>query len=723
MSSKIEVVQEIPLTHPDLGRRIDALPPHKRREALRAANHIYNKRAAVWRTPAADELEAKGWEPWLTTLAPHVFHSQFEDFDRKFWDWYWLLLTTKQEGKRLVDLDIELAYLNTLARGLGKSSALEWAFIALGARLGKVLGVYISSTSGLAEGHLNNIRDELESSLIEEYYPGLANPDVGKFGNRYGWTAALLATASGLTIFAAGLQEEIRGLKRRNLRPALVGLDEFDSKNDSPDIVAKKESIIGGSIFGTQTVETIIVMSQNIIHSRSVADRTQKRTNELLSYRRESGLVRAFSNDLEIEMVGTRWFATKGTPLYARLDMAAFQKFLDTSGPIETYAEYQHRFDLDLEGKVFKNYNDLIHVITEEDFARVYDTKRVPATWWKFLAHDKARTKTEFHANVACTVSMSSQNSPLPGISFMYDCLSFPAATEPEDCAVEMLKCMTPTITIQGVTYTWDDLVKTLISRNQIARFTKTRRDEIAAQREGLAQVIPEHVHPLLVALNYQKFRMSHEADDWRTVYRDAFGLPFSAANPGHNGGTAMINLIAKVDPNVPDPFGRRAHDEQGHDIGPLMGMSRFYIIVKKDKLPYPNDAKPDLLHGTDLARYQFTEQRYLDTKVTKDGEKEGEPEKRNDDYFNCLQMLYFDHSVQARELTAGEMQDATLPVPMQAAVIAAETNPEKKASNVMAREIALKRQAAAEVTSQLAGGGRSRNRLSAYRKLQRKGV
>jgi hypothetical protein len=729
MSAKIDPAGT-PLTQAELARRIDALPPHDRRIALQAASALYLKRKQSIRSPKTIELENRGWEPWLKTLSPRTFSHPFVPEIRKFWDWYWPLLLAKRDGKSLIDIDSKLAYTLFLGRGMTKSATLEWATIAMGAIVGECLVLYVSSTATLASNHLANITKHIEGANIGEYYPEMAQPRIGKHKNRYGWNKEMLATDSGLTVFAVGLREEIRGVRVGDLRPGLIIPDDFDAIDDSPDVVATKESILGGSIFGTQVTDTIILVGQNLIHRNSIARRIHLGRSELLTYRHSTGVVPAFTDDFEIgtDELG-RYTIIKGTPRWEGFNMQTAQKFLDTQGPIIAQAEYQHRFDLDLEGKVFKSYVDKIHVITEQDFCRGMGLEwtpsfRMPATYNKYVFNDKARTKSEYHANVAGTLAVSNQNSRLPGITFLYDMLSFPEASEPEDCAVAILKCITPEINIMGVTYKWEDLVKSLISRNEIAKFTKTRRDEIKAQREGLARIIPEYVHPLLVAYNYQKFRMSHEADDWRTVYRDAFGLPFMPANPGKTGGLAMLNLMGKVDYNVEDPFGRREYDEHGNNIEPLMGMSRFYLIVKKEKLPYPSDAKPDLLHGSDLARYQFTEHRYLEAKLTPSGEQEGDPEKRNDDWTNGLQFFLYDHSLQARELTPGEMQDATLPAPLQAAVIEAEIDPEKRASHTMAREIALRRAAQSQITKQLAGGGGAKkNKLSAYKRLQRRGV
>ena len=716
------------LTTSEILARVAKLPPEERKRAERALLIQYQPSAIVNRTPEAEELEAQGWEVWLQELAPHVFRGTHADFHRKFWNWFWPLLIAKRDGKRLVSLthvvdgrliQMALAYLLTLGRGMGKSTSVEWANIALGAILGQVLSLYISSVAKLAKGHLNNIREEIEDSSITKYYPGLSNPEVGKFNNRYGWNQDLLATASGLTIFAIGLEEEVRGVKRRHLRPSLICLDEFDSKTDSPDVVKKKEAIIGGSIFGTQVEDTIILMAQNLIHGQSVATRTYKRRNELLSKREESGLIKAFTDDFEIEPDGTGWKVAKGTPIWPYLDLHAVQKWLDTSGPIETYAEYQHEFSRDREGRVLKNYRDkdaegFTHVITEEEFASVYGTRRPPASWNKWMGNDKARTKTEWHANVAATLTMSSQNTPLPGITFLYDCLTFEADAQPDDCAIEMLKCITPWVRVDGIDYQWEDLLRVIVAREGIERFTGSTYEQIRAQREGLAKIIPKYVAPIIASQHYQKFRMSHEADDWRKVYREVFGLPFVASNPTEGQGVAQLNFDMRVDETVRDPF--RPWQ---------MGMSRFYIIVKKEKLAYPNDNKPDLLFGTDLARYQFTEHRYLPPKINALGEEERGQEKRNDDFCNLCQFFYADHSIQARELTREEMFEAQLAPPLQQAAIDAETDPEKKRQQHYAREVAIKRQLMAKITENL-GGGRTRgsagSRLADYRSLERLG-
>jgi hypothetical protein len=692
-----------------------------------------------WRTPEADELENLGWEPWLKTLAPHVFTAEFEDFDRKFWDWAWFLLRAKQAGHRLVSLGRPLAYLETLARSLGKSTKVEWLNIMMGALLGQTLGLYISSTGKLAAGHLSNIREEIEGSHIEKLYPGLAKPKFGKFNNRYGWNQDLLATESGFTLFAVGLEGEVRGVKRMQLRPSLLALDEFDSKDDSPDVVKKKEGIIGGSIFGTQVADTMIVMVQNLIHANSVASRTSKRRNELLADREESGLIRAFTDDLEIEPDGVKWRVTRGRPVSSRIDMVTFHKFLNSVGPVEIWAEYMHIFDRNREGKVMHNWNDGIEVITEEEFCRAYGLRwqpgfRMPYDWYKYFCHDKARTKTEYHANVAATLAVSSQNTKLPGITFMYDCLSFDENTEPDDCAIAFLRCISPKVVVGQAEQDWSEMCRSLISRENIGQYATSVTGRIQAERAVLARIVPQYVRPLIAAYNYRRFTMSAEATDWADVYEHAFGFPFERPAITQDAGQALINLAMKIDENTPDPFGRigywsddkqtfiRDPDNHSGKAQLLMGMSRFYMIVKAEYLRYPNDAKPHLLHGSDLARYQFNEQRYLQPKMNALGEEERGAEKKNDDYRQALQQLYADNSVRGRELNESERREAHLPPAIQAAAVAS-ANPDERQSLVHAQQIEMLRQQEASRLARTLGGKRSGNPLSAFKKLNSRGI
>ncbi len=706
--------------------------------------YALKKHKQVTKPPKSEkalELESKGWEVWLKTLSPNTFKHKFVPQIGDFWDWYWPLLHAQYEGKRLIEISSELAYSLFLGRGMTKSVTCEWAVLAAGAVVGPAVVPYVSSTGAGATRHLQSIILHAEKALMAEYYPGLAQPRVGKFSNRFGWSREMLAAQCGLTAFAIGLEGDIRGIRVEDLRPSLIIGDDFDNLNDSPEIVKKKEAILGGSIFGTQTPDTIIIIAQNLIHRFSIARRIHLGRNQLLRDRRSTGIVKAFSDDFETkQMPDGKFRIVAGKPNWEGFDMLAAQKLVGTMGPILAKAEFQHEFDGEEGDYVMKNYVDAIHVITEEEFCQGYGIQwtpsfRMPFDWYKFLFHDKARTKTEFHANVAGTLTMSSENTRLPGLTFLFDMLSFEKNTEPDDCAIAFLNCIAPGVTVENIPYKWNDLRRILIGRDDLSGFVGGATERMKAERAGLARVFPPHVKALIKAYNYKAFRMSHEADDWADVYQFAFGIPFERPAITESGGQALIDLVMKIDKNVADPFRRVGYwsdDKKQFIRDPLrtnpksellMGMSRWYMVVKNDKLPYPNDDLPELLHGSDLARYQFTEQRNLEPKENALGEEERGPEKRNDDYRNGMQMFYMDNVIRGRALSEEEKTEVLMPKEIQTASIEAETNADAKAQLVHSQELYLRQKEMAKLNKTLEGPGHSRkNSLKGYRKMQQRG-
>jgi hypothetical protein len=164
------------------------------------------------------------WPVWLPAIAPKTFTSPFEWFHAKLLDWYWALLSLRAASEEIPE-NLPLAGLLALGRGLGKSTILEAIALAEGAHIPRSFGVYISSTQDKAKEHLASIRDLIESSEIAHYYPGLANPRLGKFGDQRGWRAEAVYNDSGFGIVAASLEQGIRGLRDSEIRPTFILLD------------------------------------------------------------------------------------------------------------------------------------------------------------------------------------------------------------------------------------------------------------------------------------------------------------------------------------------------------------------------------------------------------------------------------------------------------------------------------------------------------------------
>lgn len=600
------------------------------------------------------------WRRWLVEMGPQTFTGEFADFHAEFWDWYWPLLRAQQIGVRPADSSDVLTYLMTWGRGMAKSSTAEWAVIAAGALVSEAVVLYVSSTSSLAIQHLNSIRDRIESAQIAKHYPNLAEPRVGKHGNRFGWRSEMLATDSGLTVFAVGLEQEVRGLRVGDLRPSLIVFDDVDSKNDSPDMVKKKETIIAGSILPAGTAHTINLFAQNLIHENSVATRIYQRHSDILSHRRESGLIKSFTADFEIEREGSRFIVKRGQPTWKYFDMRACQKFLDDSGPVEAYAEYQHEFERGKEGLILKHYQDDLHVITRSEFAALFGTRDIPAHWNKYVFHDWAQTKSQFHANVAGKVAVSAQNSQLPGCFFLYDLMSFAAGTTADDVALRLLESLSPTVTIESQSRHWADVINDELKRSNLELYLQSTTQLIEARRNVLAGVLPQAVRPVLHAQTYMGWRMSHEqARGVLPVYRDVYGLPFEPCNPRRDGGIELLNFHMKVDETRVHPFRPKQ-----------TGYTRLFIVVDDDKLEYPASARPEALQDSDLARYQFSHWRWLEPRLTSKGVVERGPAKMNDDFGNGLMFLFHDNLMRAVPLTREERIESRIPEHLQQAEV-----------------------------------------------------
>lgn len=136
--------------------------------------------------------------------------------------------------------DIPRAALLCLGRGLGKSAILEGVSLAEGAHFGESFGLYISSTKDKCGEHLQNVRALIEGSETARYYPGLTKPRIGKYGNQRGWRGDAIYTEGGFTLVAASLEQGVRGLRDRELRPTFILLDDIDERDDSLQVKDEK---------------------------------------------------------------------------------------------------------------------------------------------------------------------------------------------------------------------------------------------------------------------------------------------------------------------------------------------------------------------------------------------------------------------------------------------------------------------------------------------------
>jgi hypothetical protein len=503
----------------------------------------------------ASSSEGK-WSDWLPRMGPETFTGEFAFHHVDFWEWYWKMLWARKRRQPIVADD--LVYAAVWPRGGGKSSAVEWACIAEGALINKGYVLYLSGTQALAEGHLQAIKNRLESSEISKWYPGLANPKVGKFGQRFGWRQNMLITEGGWGIAALGADVGIRGGKLIDVRPTMIVVDDLDDIQDSFQLVQRKIEVLTRSVLPTGTGDTIVLFAQNLIHRHSVLNQMITGKVKILARRRMSAPVKALEG-LEIEFRNGRDRIIAGSPTWSGLSLASCQKFLDDSGKDAFLAEYQHDFTASLEGLVLPEFDESIHLITWSDFERVYGMRGIPGHWKKDVGMDWGSSGYEAHPTAVSFFTTSAEDSAMPGIHFLW----------------------------KGLTFGMSVLVDTVGEAIQ-----EVIGGERGSERERA----------------YRRFRMSHEARSERDTLRIKFGIPFIAASSGKRDGIAQMRHYLQIDPNEYHPF------KPG-----VKGKSFFYWIVEDDQLEVAKDDAGLSRWREEIIDWRWIPQEIHDTGITRE--------------------------------------------------------------------------------------------------------
>jgi hypothetical protein len=623
------------------------------------------------KTPQARALEARGYEPWAMKLGRRTFKKPFSPFHHRFWRWYWPARLKLLRGEQLTA--DELTALLIWGRGLGKSSHVEWACIAEGALAEGLtdepgLVGYVCADSDLAKGHLESIRGRLESSEVAYYYPGLANPRVSR-GVQTAWRQDRLVTASGWGILPLGLKEGVRGSRLDDMRFSMFVFDDVDNRRFSADVIRKNLDIIAHEILPAGTSQTLKLFPQNLVRDDGALAQILNRETDVLSRRtvigNDSGEPQPSFEQVELEPDEERPGAYRiksAVPVWEGLDLNAAEVYLADSGRAAFLAEYQHDLTGDRSEFVLPHFRDEVHVITRSQFEKVFGTRTVPFYWGKRWFNDWAKTKTAKHANVAGCLSVSAQNTSLPGVAILSDCLSFEANTEADDVALRILKTISPAGAPVGARLKpWDEVLRDAHTRQNLEGYPVSVTRMIEAARDGRSLIIPPLVEKILRAQKLDCFRGSHEQNNNALkVYREVYGLPFVATNPGADGGVELLNHMMRVDRSRPHPF---KPDERGKDGLYKLGFSRFFLLVDDDKAaPPPANANPRALHDGALARYQLKRWRILPVKDAATGETERGPEKRNDDFGNGLMFCVYDGLPPAVSLGYEERLQAASP-------------------------------------------------------------
>jgi hypothetical protein len=648
----------------------------------------------VYSPPSAAELISLGWQATYADLFGWSFVASLGPHHREAIKWHW--------DSRLAFLTgghpEHLAYFPIWSRGHMKSTVAE-RMVVVDAFLSAFFDqpgfcLYVCRNKPKTHEHVSNVEKLLSSAPVRRHFPALSEVKRNEETNqRRQWTGTFLHTMANYVVKGGSLDSAQAGSRIEETRPTFIVPDDIDGREDSEVISKSRFRQLTTEILPMRQGNTLTFFAQNLISRYSTMYRIWKQHARVLTNRKPTDPVPAVLNlKTETRTVGgiVKDVYLSGEPTWKVWDARRIQDEIDSYGLPAFLRECQHEVEQSKEGLVLYNWDDKAHAISESEFEAKFGTRRPPQRWWKYVANDWARTKTQLHANVALTVTVSGQFEKMPGCHFLFDVMSFEARTEPENVALRIIKSICP---VPGRGMTWDAMQSDAFRRANLDAYVSDANRLLVERRAALSRVIPTYVTPILRAQNYVKFRGSHEqSNDALRVYKECFGLPFVGTNPGADGGMDFVNSLMRVDYSQPHAF------RPGE-----MGYTRFYLIVPDDreagplyvtpegvevyppkKMPFA--LSPESLHDTDLARHQFASYRYPDPKLTEAGEVEGKPIKADDDIPNGMMMLYHDHAVQPAPLNHGERVIEALPEKVQPAAIEAEADPHERAKLMTAQ-------------------------------------
>lgn len=485
-----------------------------------------------YRSAEAGNIEGE-YNAWLRAIAPQVFTHPFEWFHREFLDWYWPLLKARIAGKDIPE-DMPRAGLLCLGRGLGKSALFEAIALAEGAHFGRSFGVYVSSTVEKASEHLQTVRALIESSEVARYYPGLAQPRVGKFGNQRGWRAEALFTDSGFTLIAASLEQGVRGLRDLELRPTFIQLDDIDERDDSPLIKEEKFNAITKDVIPMLAPFGMVFFAQNLIYSGSIMDDTINRKLDWFHLRHQVGPVNTFQDDFEWDKIDGRPVILAGTPNWSRIDRAVGQDMLNKAGIESFLVECQNNTAPNPEKLVWTGFDERLHVITWDEFKAVVGQDRIPADFELHAGYDAGATGPAKHPGVFTVGAVAPERSPLRHSVFLF-CEVVAEALEDENDMARFL--------IEDLALLCSHLEIKEASRLVKASYQARSEEEAWEMRYAAGSMIP-----------FASFRGSHEAKSERRTFAQKWGLPVVAGDAAKTAGLSQLRFYLKPE-RRPHPF------------------------------------------------------------------------------------------------------------------------------------------------------------------------
>lgn len=335
------------------------------------------------------------WLAWLPKYFPAYTTYGFAPEHERFWNHVWAI----EPGLR------PHPFVAIWPRGWAKSTSLEMAVTALGAREKKRYVLYVCGTQDQADDHVANIADLLTSPAFAQDYPALSERDLGKYGASAGWRRNRLRTRAGFTVDAIGLDVAARGRKLEADRPDLIVFDDLDDAEDSERVTEKKIRSLTRKLLPAGAADLAVIAVQNLVHPDSIFAQLSDGRAKFLADRIVSGPIPAIE-DLVYEEKDGRFTLLSGRETWEGMDFERCQAIADDEGPDAFLVERQNRIDLFGET-----------IFHPEWFMR-YTPEEAPYMWngayRRFAGIDTAETEGRTSAYSALVVSDVQPNYQAP---------------------------------------------------------------------------------------------------------------------------------------------------------------------------------------------------------------------------------------------------------------------------------------------------------------------
>jgi hypothetical protein len=490
----------------------------------------------------------------------------------------------------------------------------------------------------------------IESSEMENFYPEFAHPKVNKIGTLQGWRHNRLWTAGGFVIDAIGIDSAKRGAKLDWQRPDLLCPDDIDNEHDTAQAVKKKIKTLTRRLILAGSKELAVICAQNLVHSDSIFSQLADGRATFLARRKVSGPHPALTG-FAYETRHGKTVITAGEPTWVGQTVEDCQRIIDDADVESFLIECQHEVDRPTGGAVYREWNEVFHVITQSEFARLFEKKdregringvpchdefgnwRLPGKGRCAMAGDFGTTVK--HPTVIGSYWRPAQGMPLTDSLFRYREMCRPRYPAPAGAAAEPTTSRRIGIEIHETEFPW---------------------------REG----------------ERMSFRvMSHEASDEMLTLRkdlpddDDYGpLKFEKwpATDRRNGISLAQNFMG-IDLLEPHPFRRNL------DGTPLMGRPRFYLVVPDEQGELYFEQRSGVLRskkavdefGQSRFRAEVVKYHYAETQAGVVGKM---PFKDFDDAMDELKAMFARWGPKIQPLTEDERLELMLPEKLQKAAL-----------------------------------------------------